>query len=230
MFVEVGNPALRQDISIAETFSGRIKETVGPVHAGNFSSLLFQRERLLHRTPDPALVSWANALDISDSDDEETSLYGRYLLRKWLACLPPVFAQLSSLQSISFGETAEVSLTHAQLPTDLFAVPELVYTRLMHAFVQTIPFFAPTGRSLREATWMLEGAVFSLEEWWQTYLDKFRRMPESVEAPVELALHYLAQRLAAYLSDGALFERPAQTPQDSMVDMLAHAVIHSYVG
>lgn len=218
---------------LVEAFSQRIDEVFTEKAPYNLIFLLFQREMMLRREPDPTLVSWANKLQVDGDFHGNDEQYVRYLIRKWLACLPPLFAQLSCLKGVLFSEDVsehQNPLHYMYLTPQMFQDPEHVFEHLTQAFVQSIPFFSVNGGELRQSTLLIEGTVFSLDEWWQVFADRFQQRQAAPRAIGDAARQSIAERLATYLSQPATIHEKSADPEYAMVDILAHASIHSYVG
>lgn len=213
---------------LVEAFSKRISAICsGEAVPEPLIFLLFQREMMLRRQADPSLVSWANRLNVQGPFSGNSMLYMRYLLRKWLACMPQLFVRLSCLKEIHLtDEVLGPPTTTMHLSPAFFAEPDQLFERITTAFVRTIPFFSAEGRDLRSSTFLQEGSVFSMEEWWQSLIGRFNE-PSTRE---EEAQKCIASRLAEYLGHPSCRKEPAESPSAMLVDILSQAEIHSYTG
>lgn len=219
---------------LVEEFSQRIQDLCPKTPPESMAFLLFQREMMLRRVADPTAVLWANNLDIEGDFQENQMLYVRYLVRKWLACLPPLFTQLSCLEQVSFTREKagydRVEATFMGVSPKLFGAPDKMFPELTAAFLKTIPFFDSQSDDLRAATLLVERTVFSLDEWWRAFVARFSKgEPERLVAE-HLARDCIAKRLATYLEKPSSIHETSSNPDEAMVDILAHASIHSYVG
>lgn len=235
---------------LVDSFSEKIKAVCDEKgEVGSMIFLLFQREVMLRRTPDPTLIRWANTLEFEGDQNGRDTLYVTYLVRKWLACLPPVFSQLSCLSTIHIlGENDESEMegpldpeerrSESEVSRSLtlniseFLHPEGLLKSIMASFLQTIPFLGKEGQSLREATWMHEGAVFSMQEWWIRFVGCFPK-EEGVAAGdmPEAAKLYITQYLKDLIyTDTSIKQYQPLDCKKRLISMLAQAEIHSFTG
>lgn len=225
MEVHTRGPEKRQ---FTEEFRERIEQICKDEQPRGLLPILFQREVLLRRQPDPALVRWANTLEVTGDMPPNDLMYARYLVRKWLASLPPLYAQLASVQRIHIGDSEEIesSATLMKISLSAFYHPDTLYRKCLEQFVQTIPFFHEEGAFLRESTFLAEGGacVYSFQDWWRS-LGSYWKPDERNDC----MLKAIAQRLAELLEHSERNDLEV-SKTGALIDLFSRSVVHSYVG
>ncbi|PIV91002.1 hypothetical protein COW46_00650 [Candidatus Gracilibacteria bacterium CG17_big_fil_post_rev_8_21_14_2_50_48_13] len=213
-------------------FHELLQTTVEQKSLSEMLFLQFQKELMLRRVPDPIGVSWVNALEVTGDLPENDMLYARYIVRKWLACIPPFFHTLSCLERIhitSFPRSRGVfAFCDVSLPSKIFTSPKDTLMALLEAYVQTIPFFEEANHDLRSATWLVEGCVFSFDEWWQALKRGCKSNKDQYKNKSYQQI--IAECLKVYLDDPLGTTEKDAHPAGALVELLAHAQINGYLG